>query len=205
VRRLSRDEAVDALRRGLVVAVPTDTVYGVGARLDDASAVARLFSVKSRPTDVALPVIVSSLDQVARLDVAWSEDAQRLAERFWPGALTIVVGADPDLAAKVGARSTLGIRLAAHPVLGSIIDECGPLAVTSANEHGRPPCTSADDVLATAWAAPVAGVIDAGVCDGVVSSVVELTGDGWRLRRAGALSAAELAAVLGPESATRDH
>lgn len=202
MKRLTRDEAVDALRGGLVVVVPTDTVYGVAARLSDPGAVASLFKVKSRPGHVALPVIVSSLDQVAHLAVEWSDDARRLAERFWPGALTIIVNADPALASRVGAASTLGLRRARHEVLSSIIEECGPLAVTSANEHGRAPCTSADDVLATSWAAPVAGVLDGGVCDGAVSSVVELTGAGWHLRRAGALSVAELVSVLGPESST---
>ena len=202
MKRLTRRETVDALHRGLVVAVPTDTVYGVAARLADPDAVARLFSVKSRPHHVALPVLVSSLDQVAHLAVEWSDDARRLAERFWPGALTIVVGADPATASLVGATSSLGLRLARHDVFSSIIGECGPLVVTSANEHGRPPCTSADDVLETTWAAPVAGVLDGGVCDGAVSSVVELTGDGWRLRRVGAVSADELESVLGPESAT---
>lgn len=202
MRRVSLREAADALNDGLVVVVPTDTVYGVAARLVDPGAVAQLFSVKSRPPDVALPVLVSSLAQVASLGVEWSDDAQRLAERFWPGALTIIVGADPEVATRVGATNTLGLRWARHDVTQSLIDECGPLAVTSANEHGRPPCTSADEVLATRWAGPVEGVLDAGRCEGAVSSVVELTGRGWRLRRAGAVAVAEVASVLGPESST---
>ena len=167
--------------------MPTDTVYGVAARLSDPGAVASLFKVKSRPGHVALPVIVSSLDQVAHLTVEWSDDARRLAERFWPGALTIIVNADPALASRVGAASTLGLRRARHEVLSSIIEECGPLAVTSANEHGR----RSDELK-----------ILPGVCDGAVASVVELTGAGWHLRRAGALSVAELVSVLGPESST---
>lgn len=205
MRRLTRDEAVDALNRGLVVAVPTDTVYGVAARFDDPDAVAQLFAVKCRPTHVALPVLVSSLDQVATLTVEWSDEAQRLAERFWPGALTIIVAADPASAARVGATSSLGLRRARHAVVASIIDECGALCVTSANEHGQPPCSSADDVLATTWAAPVAGVLDGGVCDGAVSSVVELIDGGWRLRRAGAISADEIETILGPEAAMGDQ
>jgi tRNA threonylcarbamoyl adenosine modification protein (Sua5/YciO/YrdC/YwlC family) len=205
VRRLTRRESAAALKSGHVVAVPTDTVYGVAARLSDARAVARLFTVKSRPRHVALPVLVSSLDQVAALGVAWPDEASRLAEHFWPGALTIVVGADWATASLVGATNSLGLRFPHHDDLVALIAECGPLAVTSANEHGQPPCTSTDDVIAIPWAAPVAGVFDGGACDGAVSSVVELTAHGWRLRRQGAVAAADLEVVLGPESAIRDY
>ena len=205
MRRLDVEEAVRALRDAQVVVVPTDTVYGVAARLADADAVARLFAVKGRPHHVALPVLVGSLAQVADLGVDWSDDAQRLADRFWPGALTIVVDAPPQVAARVGARSTLGLRHARHPQLSSIITQCGPLAVTSANEHGHPPCVSAEDVDGTTWGAPVAGVLDAGVCDGTVSTVVELASDGWHLRREGAVRREDVEALLGPESASGDH
>lgn len=205
MRRLTRSESAAALKSGHVIAVPTDTVYGVAARLGDARAVARLFTVKSRPSHEALPVLVSSLDQVAALGVEWSDEASRLAEHFWPGALTIVVGADWAKASLVGATNSLGLRFAHHDDLAAIIAECGPLAVTSANEHGQPPCTSADDVIAIPWAAPVAGVFDGGMCDGAVSSVVELTAHGWHLRRQGAVAAADLEVVLGPESAIRDY
>ncbi len=205
MRLLSFAEAVAALRRGEVVAVPTDTVYGVAARLEDADAVAKLFSVKSRPSDVALPVLVQSSRDVVALDVEWSVAAQRLADRFWPGALTIVVGAAPALAARVGATSSVGIRAPRHVELAALIDQCGPLAVTSANEHGHAPCVSADDVLAIAWGAPIAGALDGGVCDGAVSTVVEVSADGWWVRRRGAIALVDLEAVLGPESAARDN
>ena len=205
MKRLNHDEAVAALWRGDVVALPTDTVYGVAARLLDVAAVARLFEVKSRPPDVALPVLIESTRTVENLDVEWSERAQALAEEFWPGALTIVVGASPASAALVGATNTLGLRVPRHEGLVAILAESGPLAVTSANEHGRAPCISADDVLAVPWAARVAGVVDAGVCNGAVSSVVELTSRGWRLLRRGALSAHDIATVIGPESDRDDQ
>ena len=200
MRLLSHEEAVEALMGGEVVVVPTDTVYGVAARVADAAAVERLFAVKRRPHHVALPVLVSSPEQAAQLGVHWSADALRLVERFWPGALTIVVDAPADLAARVGAQSSLGLRSPRHDELTSIITQCGPLAVTSANEHGRPPCVSAAAALATPWAAPVAGVLDAGVCDGTVSTVVQLGPEGWRLRRAGAVGRGEIEALLGPEA-----
>ena len=205
MRRLDHEQAVAALMNGEVVVVPTDTVYGVAARVADAAAVERLFAVKSRPHHVALPVMVSSMEQVAHLGVRWTEDAQRLADRFWPGALTIVVDAPAQLAQRVGAHSSVGLRSPGHDELASIIAQCGPLAVTSANEHGRPPCVSAQAALDTPWASPVAGVLDAGVCDGVVSSVVQLRPEGWILRRQGAVSRGDLEAVLGPESVVDDQ
>lgn len=205
MKRLSADETVAALRRGEVVAVPTDTVYGVAARFEDPVAVARLFVVKSRPSHVALPVLVGSVSDVTSLGVNFPAAANLLAERFWPGALTIVVDATPEVASRVGAQHSLGLRAPRHAGLAAIIAQCGPLAVTSANEHGRSPCVSARDVIAATWAAPVAGVLDGGRCDGAVSSVVVLSSDGWRLRRLGAVTSAELEAVLGPESPTRDR
>src|ERR1019366_4642630 len=122
-----------------VVAVPTDTVYGVAARLEDATAVARLFVVKSRASDVALPVLVGSERDVAGLDVDWPEAARLLARNFWPGALTIVVPAEARIARVVGADHTLGLRAPRHRELAAIITRCGPLAVTSANQHGESP------------------------------------------------------------------
>src|SRR6202035_3953903 len=118
---LDHDEAVAALWAGEIVAVPTDTVYGVAARLGDAAAVAQLFRVKSRPDNVALPVMVGSSEDVSNLEVEWSESAQRLAERFWPGALTIVVDASPRTARKVGAQHSVGLRSPRHEGLAAVI------------------------------------------------------------------------------------
>ena len=204
MKRLDRSEAATALFDGEVIAVPTDTVYGVAARWSDAEGVARLFSVKSRPLDVALPVLVGSLEQVMAMDVRWPASAGALAAVFWPGALTIVVGAERAVATRIGATDSLGLRWPRHDLLEDLIIECGPLAVTSANEHGEPPCTSVEDVSAVAWGARVAGVLDGGRCDAPVSSVVEVHARGWRLRRLGAVGRAEIGAVLGPESEADD-
>jgi tRNA A37 threonylcarbamoyladenosine synthetase subunit TsaC/SUA5/YrdC len=105
----------------------------------------------------------------------------------------------------VGATSSIGLRAPDHAQLAALIKQCGPLAVTSANQHGQAPCVSVTDVLTTTWGAPLAGVLDGGVCDGAVSSVVEVSADGWWLRRRGALALSELEAVLGPESPPREN
>ena len=205
MKRLDHAAVVAALWRGEVVAVPTDTVYGVAARWGDVAATARIFDVKGRPRDVALPVLIASAQSVSDLDVQWSDRARVLAENFWPGALTIVVATSAQTAGSVGATHTLGLRVPRRDDLVAIIAECGPLAVTSANEHGALPCTSAEDVLAVRWASPVAGVLDGGVCDGAVSSVVELSARGWRLHRHGAVAGSDIERLIGPESGGDDQ
>jgi len=198
-RRLTYEEALDALQHGAVVAVATDTVYGLGASLAHPSAVAALFALKGRPSTLALPVLVSAVAQIGELGVAWPEPAEQLRRAFWPGPLTIVVAVEPPLAALLGsAQSSVGFRQFDEPLLARLIGASGPLAVTSANRHGAPPCTSAADVL-TAFDArdELAGVLDAGPRSSAVSTVVDLTGATWRLVREGAIGRAALTEILG--------
>ena len=197
-RRLSLDETIDALERGRVVALATDTVYGVAASIRERTAVAGLFSLKRRPSGVALPVMIENVAALDMLGVVLDERATRLANVFWPGALTIVVPAPSALARVVGASDdAVGFRVPDDETLRALLSIVGPLAVTSANEHGEAPCESADQVLATfAERGGWAGVYDTGERHGVVSTVVELSADQWRVRRTGAISLARIAAVL---------
>jgi len=197
-RRLNFDETVDALRHGRVAAVPTDTVYGVAAGVWSLVGVAGLFALKRRPRDVALPVLVARTDDLAELDVVFDERAQRLASALWPGALTMVVPAPPALAAAIGATNeSVGLRVPDDEVLLALLREVGPLVVTSANDHGEAPCTSADEVLgAFAQRDGWAGVFDDGPRDGVVSTVVDLTGPKWRVLRRGAIDEASIERAL---------
>ncbi len=181
------------------MALPSDTVYGVGAAIAHPQAVARLFGLKGRPTSVALPVIIDDVAAVERLAVTWSARAARLADAYWPGALTIVVAAEAALARLVGASSAVGLRVPDDDTLRAIARSVGPIAFTSANRHGDPPCTSAPAVLAAfAGDDALAGVLDGGDRSGAVSSVVDVAGEPWRLVRAGAIDVDALAAVLGP-------
>lgn len=195
---LDLEGVVAALARGDVVALPTDTVYGVAASLDAAQGVGVLFALKHRPSDMALPVLVDSVDQITRLGAAWPHDAQRLADRFWPGALTIVVRAPEYLARRVGSPTdSVGLRIPDLDLVREVLRRSGPLAVTSANNHGQPPCTSAATVLETFGArSPLAGVLDGGVRDGAVSTVVDLTGPQWRVLREGAIATSDIADAL---------
>lgn len=198
MRVLSLDDAVAALARGEIVALPTDTVYGVGAAISHPLAVAALFALKHRPSSVALPVVTASIDQITDLGVEWTGDAKRLSDRFWPGALTIIVAAPIDLAHVVGASDTVGFRIPDDEVLRALLARSGPLALTSANAHGEPPCVNATQ-LAVVFGddRALAGVLDAGERSGQVSTVVDISSDGsWRVVREGAVSTHQLDQVL---------
>ncbi len=197
-RVVAPSEAVRLLREGAVVAVPTDTVYGIAASLVRPSAVAQLFVLKRRPTTTALPVLVDTLEAVSRLGVDWPEPARRWSDAFWPGALTIVVPAPHELASAVGSTAdTVGFRVPDDAPLLEVLGACGPLAVSSANEHGEPPCHSAADVIrAFDGRRDLSAVLDGGERTGQVSTVVEVAGTTWRVLREGSVSAESLARAL---------
>lgn len=185
--------AADLLRAGHLIALPTDTVYGIGCRHDDADALARLFAAKRRPPEKAVPWLVGSFDEVARLGFRGDDRAARLAERFWPGALTLV------LPANEGDR-TQAFRVPDHPLTLALLAAAGPLAVSSANRSGEPETLDPDDVaIAFADSDEPTATLDGGrVAGGVASTVVDLSGQRPRLAREGALPRAEIERVIGP-------
>ncbi len=195
---LDLEGALAALARGKAVALPTDTVYGVAASIDSAEGVDSLFTLKHRPRDVALPVLVDSLEQITRLGVTWPDAARRLAERFWPGALTVIVPAPAWLARRIGSDvDSVGLRIPELELTRQVLVRSGPLAVTSANDHGESPCTSAEEVRASfATALLLAGVLDGGVRNAAVSTVVDLSGPQWRVVREGSIRARDIANAL---------
>jgi L-threonylcarbamoyladenylate synthase len=195
--RLTTEACAEILRGGGVVAVPTDTVYGLAASLRQPNALTDIFRLKDRPRDVSLPIMVADIDTITGLGITLPADALALADAFWPGALTIVVPVPSELAALVGATSTLGFRIPNRADLRSLLRLTGPLAVTSANLHGEPPCTTAESVLSAFSDRGLVGVLDGGACTGVVSTVVTLEGP-WRVLRHGGVSTEELADILGP-------
>ncbi len=189
--------AAEALARGSVVALPTDTVYGLAADPSQPEAVARLFAIKDRPAEVALPVLVGSRQQVDDVARPLDSAARHLADRFWPGPLTLVVpragGFEADLGGPPSACRSVGVRLPDHPLVRALCAEVGPLAVTSANVHGAPPATSAHQVVTGLRDADGLGlVIDGGSCDGVPSTVVECRGPASRGLRQGAIPWSEV-------------
>jgi L-threonylcarbamoyladenylate synthase len=191
--------AAAALADGAVVAVPTDTVYGLAVDPSQPDAVARLFALKGRPDDVPVPVLVAGPEQVAEVAGVLEPAAADLAARFWPGPLTLVVPRRPeftvDLGGPTAVRRTVGVRRPDHPVVVALCELLGPLAVTSANLHGAVPATSAAGVVREfAGSARPMVVLDGGRCDGVPSTVVECRGWGSRCLREGALAWADVRA-----------
>jgi L-threonylcarbamoyladenylate synthase len=199
VRPAERAAVLAALAAGAVVGLPTDTVYGLGARLDRPEALAAVFEAKGRPPGLALPVLVSDEAQARSVAADWPPLAARLAGGLWPGALTLVVPVDPARGRRLGGDGrTVGLRCPDHRLVRSLCAEAGPLAVTSANPHGAPPATTAEAVRAAfASSAAVAVVLDGGTCDGVPSTVVDATGPEPVCLRPGGLAWADVERVAG--------
>jgi L-threonylcarbamoyladenylate synthase len=180
-----------------VVALPTDTVYGIGASLAHDDALRRVFEIKGRPDDRTLPVLVSSTDALAHIATDLSEEALLLLDRYWPGPLTLVVPARRGVPETVtGPGGTVGVRLPNHPLAIEVIDKAGgAIACTSANRSGEPPARAAEDVARSLGTA-LDLVLDGGPTPGgVPSTVVALDGETLRLLREGAIPFEHLAAT----------
>jgi L-threonylcarbamoyladenylate synthase len=192
-------DALKALCAGDVIAMPTDTVYGLAAALDQPAAIERIYELKGRDDGKPLPILVSDLDAAARLSSQWSEATRRLTERYWPGPLTVVVPASPVVPVGVlRGGSTVGLRMPAHPLaLGLLAAAGGALAVTSANRSGEPETVSAAEVYAV-FGELLTAIVDGGRCHGgQVSTVIEVVAGEFRVLREGALREAELRVALG--------
>jgi L-threonylcarbamoyladenylate synthase len=202
-----RDAAIDALRRGRLVALPTDTVYGLAVGLEASGGLGRLFAAKHRPLDKAIVLLLADhrqADAVGLLDAA----AHVLASAFWPGGLTLVVPLRLDAALPAeltGGTETIGLRLPAHAAPRALAAAVGPLPVTSANRSGEPAATDAGEVLdQLGGSADLELILDGGrVSGGVASTVVDCATGPARILRAGAITVDELAAVL--DEAELDH
>jgi L-threonylcarbamoyladenylate synthase len=191
------EDAVTAATRGELVVFPTDTVYGLGTRPDDATATGRVFAAKRRPRDLELPVLVASLDQ-ARGVGAFDERAERLAGAFWPGALTLIVPrAEGAMAWDLGGDpATVGFRMPHHVLALALLARAGPLAVTSANRSGEPTPSDCDALVST-----FGDLVSVYLCQpeppaGSPSTVLDVTGPEPRVLREGAVRARDLTAFL---------
>ncbi|MGE5227025.1 MAG: L-threonylcarbamoyladenylate synthase [Planctomycetaceae bacterium] len=199
------EEAAAAARRGALVVLPTDTVYGIGTRPDDRSATARLFEAKERPRGLTLPVLVASLEDARRVAVM-DERAERLAGAAWPGPLTIVLPRSADALGwdLGGEAATVGVRIPAHPLAVSLLAATGPLAVTSANRSGEPPARTCDELVAAFGDAVAVYLCEDHPLEGRSSTVVDLTGDGPRILREGEVTERDLRRYLSGEGPLLD-
>jgi len=180
--------AAALLEQGSIAAIPTDTLYGLAANPFDGTAVARLFTVKDRAKERALPLVAASRAQVEAALGALSPLASRLADAFWPGPLTLIVSAPPTLAPEVtGGSGTVAVRVPDHAATRALCDACGwPLTATSANRSGAP-STADPAVVERTLGALIDVLVDAGrTPGGPPSTIVDVTDSEPRLVRAGA-------------------
>ena len=198
------DAAATVLRRGELVVLPTDTVYGVAADAFNPAAVDALLAAKGRGRDMPVPVLVANPQMLTALVGELSDEARALTEAYWPGALTVVVRHTPHLSWDLGdARGTVAVRMPDDPLALDLITRTGPLAVSSANRSGHPPATTMLDARLQLGAA-VAVYLDGGPRPSAVpSSIVDLTGTTPRLLREGAI-AADTLREHGVEAGARD-
>ena len=192
--------AAARLRAGGLVALPTETVYGLAARADSADAVAAIYRAKGRPDFNPLIVHVSSLAAAERIAL-FDERARALAEAFWPGPLTLVLPLRPDAGiapAVTAGLPTIALRCPAHPVMRAVLEACDlPLAAPSANRSGAVSPTEAAHVAAS-LAGRVDLVLDGGVCArGIESTIVAPRDFGWSLLRPGPVTEAQIAKIIG--------
>lgn len=192
-------QAAEMLRQGLLVAFPTETVYGLGADAKNPIAVARIFEAKQRPTFDPLIVHVSNVAEARALTLHFPEIAEKLAAAFWPGPLTLVLPKRPEIPDLVtSGLPGVGIRVPNHPLALQLLMEVGcPLAAPSANPFGGISPTTAEHVL-YGLAGRVDGVLDGGPCAvGVESTVISLMGQHPTILRPGGLPREEIEALIG--------
>ena len=197
VRTAALASAAHCVSSGQLVVLPTDTVYGIGADAFDPTAVADLLAAKGRGRDMPVPVLVGSWHTIEGLVNMVAPRTWDLIEAFWPGGLTLVVEQAPSLSWDLGdARGTVAVRMPMHPVAIELLEQTGPMAVSSANKSGQPPALTAakaQDQLGD----EVAVYLDGGPAQtGVASTIVDVTAEVPRVLRAGAIDLDALRAVV---------
>ena len=191
-------EAIEVLRADGVVALPTDTVYGIAVRIDTPGGIERLFHVKQRPPDRAIALLIGSAEQARQIGVM-TPSAGALAVAFWPGGLTLVLarreGATlPDVL--TGGTATIGLRVPDHPAPRALAAAVGPLPTTSANRSGEPEARDAGEIAAQLGDS-IDLIVDGGVAPGgPASTVVDCSGATARVLRVGAIPVERVTAIL---------
>jgi L-threonylcarbamoyladenylate synthase len=192
----AHSQALAVLLGGGLVAFPTDTVYGVGALAFNGVAVGRIYAAKDRPLEKAISVLIADQVDLAKVTLEVPQAAARLAARFWPGPLTLVVLKHPDLPETISATPSVGVRVPDHPVARILLRAAGPMAVTSANLSGLPSPSTAHDVFAQ-LGGRIALIIDGGrTPGGVPSTVVDCVDVEPRVLREGPISKDEIQSCL---------
>ena len=189
-------QAHEVLKRGGLVAFPTDTVYGVGALAFNGTAVESIYIAKDRPIEKAIPILIAEVMDLKKVSTEISNTTRTLAARFWPGPLTCVIPKLPDLPSAVSSTDTIGVRIPDYAVTRILLRQTGPMAVTSANISDQPSPTTAEEVLAQ-LDGRIPLIIDGGkTSGGTPSTVVDCTSDEITILREGPISREELLKAL---------
>ena len=192
--------ALELLREGEIIAFPTDTVYGLGANAFYSPGIIKLFEAKGRDANKAIAVLIGDLAQLDLLTENINETGKKLARKFWPGALTIVVPKKKDIPELLTAGNSIGIRMPDHPVALALLKQFGPMAVTSANLSGKNNPHNAKDV-SKQLNKRIPLILDGGSCPGgIPSTVVDCSDNEVHILRPGAISEEEIKAALKTKS-----
>lgn len=193
--------AVNSVKGGRLVVLPTDTVYGIGCDAFDHQAVEALLRAKRRGPDMPVPVLVGSWNTIEGLVREYSYGMRRLVEAFWPGGLSMVVNQAPSLPWNLGdTRGTVMLRMPNHPITLDILEKTGPMAVSSANISGQAPATNVQ-MAVDQLGADVTTYVDGGeATHGVASTIVDMSSARPRVLREGAVPTERVAEVLGISS-----
>lgn len=192
--------ALELLQEGEIIAFPTDTVYGLGANAFYSPGIIKLFEAKGRDANKAIAVLIGDMAQLDLLTEELNDTGKKLARKFWPGALTIVVPKKKDIPELLTAGNSIGIRMPNHPVALDLLKKFGPIAATSANLSGKNTPHDARDVHKQ-LNKRVPLILDGGRCiGGIPSTVVDISNNEVRILRSGAISEDEIKAALSEDN-----
>ena len=192
------ERALEVLQNGGLVAFPTDTVYGLGALALDAAAVERIYAAKGRSLEKAIPILLGDPGDLGKVAVEVGEMALKLAARFWPGPLTLVVPRHPSIPEAVSPLPTVAVRVPGHPLARALLRLTGPLAVTSANLSGQAGPSTAQEVLVQ-LGGRIPLILDGGrTPGGLPSTVVNCVGSEPQVLREGPITLEQINSVLFP-------
>ncbi len=190
------DKAVDIIDDGGVIAFPTDTVYGIGVSAFNEYSIERLFRVKGRSLQKAIPILIGDVRELKRITTMVPAKAKKLIDHFWPGALTLILELDPELPENLSPDGTIGVRLPDQEFTLELLKATSPLAATSANLAGQNSAVTAEQVK-DQLDGKIDLILDGGkVPGGIASTVLDCTGDKFRIVREGPISGEDLKAIL---------
>jgi L-threonylcarbamoyladenylate synthase len=195
--RIELEEAACLIKQGEVVAVPTDTVYGLAASLSCLEGIQKAFTTKRRPPSNPLIIQVSKLELIIPFVFSFPPDFEKLANHFWPGALTLVIPINPESIPSIvrAGLLTAGFRIPGHPLMRELLRQTGPLVVPSANLSGRPAATSAQQVEEEFGSH--FPVLDGGICEkGIASTLLAYENSCWKIIRQGEITAQDIQPIL---------